>query len=201
MPGKRVKAEEIVTSCGRRTSSSPAQHGRGAVQAARDHGCDVLPVSEGVLRDEGRPGKASEGARAVVRQAEAAARGRGNGQGDPAGGRPFVKLGVLPSLPRRRAAVEEVRWALPEVSERRLCRVLGQPRPVLRYTERGRDGEGPLTGWIAELASVYGWYGSPRITGTLRNEGWNVNHKRGERVWRHAGLKVPGNSRIVAGCR
>ena len=25
----------------------------------------------------------------------------------------------------------------------------------------------------------------------LRNEGWNVNHKRVERVWRQAGLKVP----------
>jgi hypothetical protein len=24
---------------------------------------------------------------------------------------------------------------------------------------------------------VYGRYGSPRITGMLRNEGWNVNHK------------------------
>ncbi len=25
----------------------------------------------------------------------------------------------------------------------------------------------------------------------LRNEGWNVNHKRVERIWRQAGLKVP----------
>ena len=41
------------------------------------------------------------------------------------------------------------------------------------------------------LVSVYDWYGSPRITGMLRNEGWNVNHKRVERIWRQAGLKVP----------
>ena len=42
-----------------------------------------------------------------------------------------------------------------------------------------------------ELAAVYGRYGSPRITGLLRNEGWLVNHKRVERIWRCAGLKVP----------
>ena len=77
------------------------------------------------------------------------------------------------------------------MSERRACRVLGQPRAVQRYTARVRDDEGPLTGRIVELASVYGRYGSPRITGMLRNEGWNVNHKRVERIWRQAGLKVP----------
>ena len=69
--------------------------------------------------------------------------------------------------------------------------MLGQPRAVQRYTARVRDDEAPLTGRIVELASVYGRYGSPRITGMLRNEGWNVNHKRVERVWRQAGLKVP----------
>lgn len=77
------------------------------------------------------------------------------------------------------------------MSERRACRVLGQPRAVQRYTARVRDDEAPLTGRIVELASVYGRYGSPRITGMLRNEGWNVNHKRVERIWRQAGLKVP----------
>jgi len=69
--------------------------------------------------------------------------------------------------------------------------VLGQPRAVQRYTARVRDDEAPLTGRIVELASVYGRYGSPRITGMLRNEGWNLNHKRVERIWRQAGLKVP----------
>jgi transposase InsO family protein len=29
------------------------------------------------------------------------------------------------------------------------------------------------------------------ITGLLRNEGWRVNHKRVERIWRKEGLKVP----------
>jgi hypothetical protein len=95
-------------------------------------------------------------------------------------------LGKLLSPARRRAAVEEVRRTLPEVSEPRACRVLGQPRPVQRYTARVRDDEAPPTGRIVELASVYGRYGSPWITGMLRNEGWKVNHKRVERIWRQA---------------
>jgi transposase InsO family protein len=44
---------------------------------------------------------------------------------------------------------------------------------------------------VAELASQYGRYGYRRITALLHNEGWQVNHKRVERVWRQEGLKVP----------
>lgn len=48
-----------------------------------------------------------------------------------------------------------------------------------------------LTGRIIQLATAYGRYGYRMITGLLRNEGWNVNHKRVERIWRREGLKVP----------
>jgi len=44
---------------------------------------------------------------------------------------------------------------------------------------------------IVTLASQYGRYGYRRITALLRNEGWEVNHKRVERIWRREGLKVP----------
>jgi putative transposase len=44
---------------------------------------------------------------------------------------------------------------------------------------------------IVDLASQYGRYGYRRITALLRNEGWRVNHKRVERIWRREGLKVP----------
>lgn len=43
---------------------------------------------------------------------------------------------------------------------------------------------------IIELACNYGRYGYRRIT-LLRAEGWHVNHKRVERIWRQEGLKVP----------
>ena len=44
---------------------------------------------------------------------------------------------------------------------------------------------------MIELATAYGRYGYRRITGLLRGEGWPVNHKRVERLWRREGLKVP----------
>ena len=51
--------------------------------------------------------------------------------------------------------------------------------------------ESKLTDRIVELADKYGRYGYRRITALLRNEGWRVNHKRVERIWRQEGLKVP----------
>ena len=49
----------------------------------------------------------------------------------------------------------------------------------------------PLARAIIELASEYGRYGYRRITALLRNQGWQVNHKRIARIWRREGLKVP----------
>jgi len=44
---------------------------------------------------------------------------------------------------------------------------------------------------IIELATQYGRYGYRRVTALLKQEGWQVNHKRVERIWRMEGLKVP----------
>ena len=44
---------------------------------------------------------------------------------------------------------------------------------------------------IIELSTEYGRYGYRRITALLQREGWKVNHKRVERIWRSEGLKVP----------
>ena len=44
---------------------------------------------------------------------------------------------------------------------------------------------------IVELARSYGRYGYRRITVLLHREGWRVNHKKVERIWRQEGLKVP----------
>jgi len=44
---------------------------------------------------------------------------------------------------------------------------------------------------IVELAKAYGRYGYRRITALLQREGWRVNHKKVERIWRQEGLKVP----------
>ena len=44
---------------------------------------------------------------------------------------------------------------------------------------------------MVELAGQYGRFGYRRITVMLQIEGWQVNHKRVERLWRREGLKVP----------
>jgi putative transposase len=77
------------------------------------------------------------------------------------------------------------------VSQRRACQVLGQPRTTQRHVRKVPDDEDPLVERIVSLASQYGRYGYRRITALLRNEGWRVNHKRVERIWRQEGLKVP----------
>ncbi len=52
--------------------------------------------------------------------------------------------------------------------------------------------ESRLVDDITQLATQYGRYGYRRIAAILYNDkGWQVNHKRVERIWRQEGLKVP----------
>ena len=90
----------------------------------------------------------------------------------------------------KRQAVRQAVEAL-DISERRACQVIGQPRSTQRYDKQVPDDEELLRQRIIELASEYGRYGYRRVTALLRNEGWIVNHKRVERIWRQEGLKVP----------
>jgi len=77
------------------------------------------------------------------------------------------------------------------ISERRACRVIGQCRSTQRYDLVETDDEALLRVEVIRLAHTYGRYGYRRITALLRREGWQVNHKRVERIWRQEGLKVP----------
>ena len=77
------------------------------------------------------------------------------------------------------------------VTERRACRVLGQPRSTQRHQEQIPEEEKRLVSRMVALATQYGRYGYRRITAMLREEGFEVNHKRIERLWRQEGLKVP----------
>ena len=54
-----------------------------------------------------------------------------------------------------------------------------------------RADEAALSAAIVKLAGEYGRYGYRRITELLRAEGWRVNAKRVQRIWRREGLKVP----------
>lgn len=84
--------------------------------------------------------------------------------------------------------MEHIYGVFPFVSQRRACKVLGQPRSTQRQCRQVSDYEIRLIKRIIELAMDYGRYGYRRITVLLKREGWRVNHKRVERIWR--GLRV-----------
>lgn len=77
------------------------------------------------------------------------------------------------------------------VTERRACKALGQSRGAQRRRPVRSCDEEALRADIIKLAHRYGRYGYKRITALLRTQGWLVNHKRVERIWRQEALKVP----------
>ncbi|MEP4247379.1 IS3 family transposase [Tateyamaria sp.] len=99
-------------------------------------------------------------------------------------------FGKLLSPSRRRACIDHVRSQF-KVSERRVCRVLGQHRSTQRRLPQGRADEERLIVDMIELTRQYGRYGYRRVAALLRDVGWQVNDKRVERLWRREGLKVP----------
>ena len=68
---------------------------------------------------------------------------------------------------------------------------MNQSRGSYRKPRHQKPDEQKLTEDIIRLATKYGRYGYKRITALLKVEGWHVNHKRVERIWRSEGLKVP----------
>ena len=60
--------------------------------------------------------------------------------------------------------------------------LLDQPRSIQRYSPKIRDGEDRLIESMIELATKYGRYGYRRITALLQREGFQINHKRVERL-------------------
>lgn len=68
---------------------------------------------------------------------------------------------------------------------------MGIARSTLRYTAIDRNNEDELRLAMVRLAKQYGRYGYRKVTELLRIEGWKVNHKRIERLWREEGLQLP----------
>jgi transposase InsO family protein len=95
---------------------------------------------------------------------------------------------------QRREAARQLQEAF-DVSERRACRVLGQPRSTQRQMPKAKEDEGRLVARMLELVRQHPRYGYRRIWALLRREGWRVNRKRVHRLWRQQGLKVPRKQR------
>lgn len=84
------------------------------------------------------------------------------------------------------------------LSERRSCRVLGIGRSLLQYTPRP-DRNAALRVRLKELAETRRRFGSPRLHVLLKREGWAVNHKRVERLYRQEGLSLRRKRRKKSG--
>ncbi len=80
------------------------------------------------------------------------------------------------------------------LSERRACRVLGLSRSVQRYRSVA-DDQAPLRLRLRDLAATRVRSGYRRLHVLLQREGWRVNHKRVERLYRLEGLALRRKAR------
>jgi len=77
------------------------------------------------------------------------------------------------------------------VSERWACRVVGQHRSTQRYEPTVADDDRALRAELRAFAARRPRWGYRRAHHHLRQEGFEVNRKRMQRVWREEGLRVP----------
>jgi putative transposase len=75
------------------------------------------------------------------------------------------------------------------VSERRISRVMGRSRSVLRYRSRHSDDEPALNREIKRLARRHPRFGYRMVHALLVRRGWAINIKRVRRLWIELGLK------------
>src|SRR5690349_3301779 len=84
------------------------------------------------------------------------------------------------------------------VSERFACRVTGQNRSTQRRPpapSTPADPDAALRQWLRSWAKDHPRRGFRPAFHDARAEGWAVNHKKLQRLWREEGLRVPQRRR------
>ena len=82
------------------------------------------------------------------------------------------------------------------VSERRACVVVGQHRSTQRLAPPvPTDEELALRAWLRAFSVARPRWGWRRAAHQARQEGWNVNRKKIQRLWRDEGLRVVNRKR------
>ena len=78
------------------------------------------------------------------------------------------------------------------LSERRACLITGQHRSTQRHQPpRGGDRDDALRERLRRLSAEHPRWGYRLAWGAVREEGWAVNRKKVQRLWREEGLRVP----------
>src|SRR5215210_1581812 len=163
-------------------------HRGGGRQGAGHQRGYLPPLEESLWRDEHQRSETPQGVGEGERPPEEAACRKGAGHRHLKGS----ESGKLLSPARRREAVVHLQKTF-EVSERRACRVLEQPRSSQRYVSTKAGKDAALVERMVALSRENPRYGYRRVWALLGREGWAVNKKRVQRLWREAGLKVPAS--------
>jgi putative transposase len=95
---------------------------------------------------------------------------------------------------RRRRAVTHLQQVF-GVSQRWACRLVGQHRSTQRHQPIQPDRDGPLREALRQLSRAHPRWGYRRAHAQLCSQGWRVNRKAIQRLWREEGLRVPARRR------
>jgi putative transposase len=81
------------------------------------------------------------------------------------------------------------------VSERWACRVVGQHRSTQRHEPKRAEDDAVLRAELRKFSVERPRWGYRRAHHRLREEGWEINRKRVQRLWREEGLRIPVRKR------
>ena len=95
---------------------------------------------------------------------------------------------------RRRRAVEHLQQVF-GVPERWACRLVGQHRSTQRHQPTEPDRNRALRAELRQLSRAHPRWGYRRAHAQLARQGWRVNRKAVQRLWREEGLRVPTTRR------
>lgn len=103
--------------------------------------------------------------------------------------------------PSRRRAAAGYLVRRQHISERRACALVDQNRSTQRYRAVTRADEASLLRAMSALVAKHPRWGYRTICKLLRDDGWAVNSKRIERLWRLEGHRVPPSKAKASGKR
>jgi putative transposase len=81
------------------------------------------------------------------------------------------------------------------LSERRACRYAGQPRSTQRRGPVVAEDDAALRAQLRSFSRRRPRWGYRQAHQHLLEQGWSINRKRTQRLWREEGLRVPPKRR------